>query len=224
MKMIGHTHKVQQQVAQQVSADVAVMAQAVACASAACLAEVRDQLLVAGEIKIEDEPDLEDVESDDDDAEMDFGDEDESGEDEDVVEDGQPLADDAPLFRKGAFEIRVTETDGGLWLCDVPQSGWEGVVGVTGYGKEAVKKVSVRMQVYFHIAEWLEKKHPDFLRKGPSGFKKALCTQKELLNGPLGKVLGGNRDTGASFLSRCLKNVDLVWPDGALPLRKCFGD
>ena len=75
MKMIGHTHKVQQQVAHQVSADVAVMAQAVACASAACLAEVRDQLLVAGEIKIEDEPDLEDVESDDDDAEMDFGDE-----------------------------------------------------------------------------------------------------------------------------------------------------
>ena len=221
--MIGYTAGVQLHASHRITADVAMMAQAVACASVACLAEVRDQLLVAGEIKIEDEPDLEDVESDDDDAEMDFGDEDESREDEDVVEDGQSSADDTPLFRKGAFEIRVTEAYGGICQCDVPQSGWEGVVGVTGYGKKVVKKVSVRMQVYFHIAEWLENEHQDFLRKGPAGFKDTLCSQKELLIGPLEKVLGKTKDGGASSLSRYLRNVDLVWPAGAIPLKKCFG-
>ena len=205
------------------SGNVAEMAEAVACASVACLAEVRDQLFVAGEIKIEDEPELEDVESDFDDAEMDFGDEDEWRGDENTVEDGQPSPDDVPLFRKGAFEIQVVASDDEKCLCDVPQSGWEGVVGVTRYGKEAVKKVSVRMQVYFHIAEWLENEHQDFLRKGPYGFKKALCSQKELLAGPLEKVLGKTKDGGASSLSRYLRNVDLVWPTGAIPLKKCFG-
>ena len=205
------------------SVNVAAMAQAVACASVACWTAVRDQLIAAGEIKIEDEPELED-ESGDDDAEVDAGDEDEWRDDEDTVEDGQPSPDDAPLFRTGAFEIQVVVSDDGKWICDVPQSGWEGVVGVTRYGKAVVDKVSVRMQVYFHIGEWLEKEHQDLLRKGPFGFEKALCTQKELLDGPLGKVLGGNNDTGASFLSRCLNNVDLVWPAGAIPLKKCFGD
>ena len=46
----------------QVSIDVKVQTQAVALASVECLAEMRDQLLVAGEIRIEDEPELEDVE------------------------------------------------------------------------------------------------------------------------------------------------------------------
>ena len=206
------------------SGNVAAMAQAVACASAACLAEVRDQLIAAGEIKIEDEPELEDIEPDDDDAEMDLGDEDEWRDDDDAVGDGQPSPDDTPLFRKGAFEIRVTEADGGMCQCDVPQSGWEGVVGVTGYGKEAVKQVSLRMQVYFHIAMWLEENHQNFLQKGPRGFTRPLCTQRKLLGGPLKKVLGGSKDGGASSLSRYLGNVDLVWPEGALPLRKCFGD
>jgi hypothetical protein len=49
-----------------------------------------------------------------------------------------------------------------------------------------------------------------------------MCTQKALLGGPLEKGLGGNRNGGAPALSRYLKNVDLVWPEGALPLRKCF--
>ena len=209
--------------AARLSVNVAAMAQAVACASVACWTAVRDQLIAAGEIKIEDEPELED-ESGDDDDEVDAGDEDEWRDDEDTVEDGQPSPDDAPLFRTGAFEIQVVVSDDGKWICDVPQSGWEGVVGVTRYGKAVVDKVSVRMQVYFHIAEWLEREHQDFLRKGPFGFEKALCTQKELLDGPLGKVLGGSKDTGASFLSRCLNNVDLVWPAGAIPLKKCFGD
>ena len=206
------------------SGNVAAMAEAVACASAACLVEMRDQLIAAGEIKIEDEPELEDIETDDDDADMDLGDEDEWRDDEDTVEDGQPSPDDTTLFRKSAFEIRVSETDGGRYLCDVPQSGGEGVGGVTRYGEEAVKLVSVRMQVYFHIAMWLEENHQKFLQKGPRGFTRALCTQRNLLDEPLKKVLGAYKDGGASPLSRYLKNVDLVWPDGALPLRKCFGD
>ena len=204
--------------AAQLSGDVAEMVEAVACASAACLAEVRDQLLVEGDIKVEDEPELEDVESDDDGPEEDLGDGDDDWETEDVAEDGQPSPDDTPLFRKDAFEIQVVESNDGRCLCDVPQSGWEGVVGETRYGKEAVEKVSVRMQVYFHIAEWLEENHQRFLREGPSGFGCALCTQQHLLDGPLRDVVD------KTFLSRCLTNVDLVWPSGALPLRKCFGD
>ena len=123
----------------------------------------------------------------------------------------------------GVSDIQFSITDG-KWICDVPQSGWEGVVEVTRYGKAVVDKVSVRMQVYFHIAEWLEKKHTDFLRKGPFGFAKALCTQQHLLDGPLEKVLVGDGKVTAPALSRYLRNVDLVWPTGAIPLRKCFGD
>lgn len=222
--MSGYTAGVQLRAAHRITADVAVLEQVVACASVAGLAEARDQLLVAGEIMIEDEPELEDAASDDDDAEVDLGDEDELRDDEDSIEDGQPSPDDSPLFRKDAFEIRVVETEEGKCQCEVPQSGWEGVIGVTRYGKEAVKKVSVRMQVYFHIAAWLEKVHQDFLRKGPFGFAKALCTQQHLLDGPLEKVLGGDKKVAAPALSRYLRNVDLVWPDGAIPLRKCFGD
>ena len=208
------------------SVDVALKAQteAVARASVSCLAELREQLLVAGDIKVEDEPELEDVELDEEDSpEMDMDDEDECVESEGEDEYGNPSADDMGVFRNDTFEIRVM-SDGNRCRCDVPQSGWEGVVGVTLYGKTAVEMVSVRMQVYLQIAIWLEDNHQEFLRKGPFSQKSALCTQSALLgdNGPLERVLGKNKDGGASALSRYLKNVDLVWPDGALPLRKCF--
>ena len=206
------------------SVDVALKTQteAVARVSVSCLAELREQLLVAGDIKVEDEPELEDVELDEEDSpEMDMDDEDECVESEGEDEYGNPSADDMGVFRNDTFEIRVM-SDGNRCRCDVPQSGWEGVVGVTLYGKTAVDTVSVRMQVYLQIAIWLEDNHQEFLRKGPFSLKSALCTQKELLSEPLKRVLGKNKDGGASALSRYLKNVDLVWPDGALPLRKCF--
>lgn len=206
------------------SVDVALKTQteAVARASVSCLAELREQLLVAGDIKVEDEPELEDVELDEEDSpEMEMDDEDEYVESEGEDEYGNPLADDMGVFRNDTFEIRVM-SDGNRCRCDVPQSGWEGVVGVTLYGKTAVETVSVRMQVYLQIAIWLEDNHQEFLRKGPFSLKRALCTQKELLSEPLKRVLGKNKDGGASALSRYLKNVDLVWPEGALPLRKCF--
>ena len=75
--MSGYTAGVQLLAAHRITADVAVLEQVVACASVAGLTEARDQLLVAGEIMIEDEPELEDAASDDDDAEVDLGDEDE---------------------------------------------------------------------------------------------------------------------------------------------------
>ena len=206
------------------SVDVALKTQteAVARASVSCLAELREQLLVAGDIKVEDEPELEDVELDEEDSpEMEMDDEDEYVESEGEDEYGNPLADDMGVFRNDTFEIRVM-SDGNRCRCDVPQSGWEGVVGVTLYGKTAVETVSVRMQVYLEIANWLEDNHQECLQKGPFCLKRALCTQKELLSEQLKRVLGKNKDGGASALSRYLKNVDLVWPEVALPLRKCF--
>ena len=221
--MNGYSLKVQRQASHRISADVAVMAQTVACASAACLAEVRDQLLAAGEIRVEGEPEPEDLEPGDDDAEMEVGDEDDERDAEGVVEDGECSPDDTPLFRKDVFEVQVVRAGDGNCRCEIPQCGWEGVVGVTGYGKMAVETVSARMRAYLRIAKWLEAGHQDFLRAGPSGFKGAFCSQRDLLDGPLKGVLGGSKDGGASLLSRCLRDVDLVWPEGAIQLRKCFG-
>ena len=222
---VGVTRRIEAGAQVQHSVDVALKTQteAVARASVSCLAELREQLLVAGDIKVEDEPELEDVELDEEDSpEMEMDDEDEYVESEGEGEYGNPSADDMGVFRRDTFELRVLR-DGNKCRCDVPQSGWEGVAGVTPYGKNVVKTVSVRMQVYLEIAIWLENKHNEFLRKGPFCLKSALCTQKELLlSGPIKRVLGKNKDGGASALSRYLKNVDLVWPEGALPLRKCF--
>ena len=221
---VGVKNDVEVSAKAQSSVDVALKAQteAVARASVSCLAELREQLLVAGDIKVEDEPELEDVELDEEDCpEMDMDDEDECVESEGEDEYGNPSADDMGVFRGDTFEIRVLR-DGDRYWCDVPQSGWEGVAGVTPYGKNVVKTVSVRMQVYLEIANWLEDNHQEFLQKGPFCLKSALCTQKELLSEQLKRVLGKNKDGGASALSRYLKNVDLVWPEVALPLRKCF--
>lgn len=221
---VGVTRHVEASAKAQHSVDAALKTQteAVARASVSSLAELREQLLVAGDIKVEDEPELEDVELDEEDSpEMEMDDEDEYVESQGEDEYGNPSADDMGVFRKGTFEIRVLRGGEGC-RCDAPQSGWEGIVGVTLYGKKVVETVSTRMQVYLEIAIWLEEKHQKFLQKGPFGAKRALCTQKELLSEPLKRVLGKNKDGGASALSRCLKNVDLVWPEGSLPLRKCF--
>ena len=219
---VGAKHRVGAIAKARLSANVAALTQAAAVASVSCLAELRDQLLVAGDVKVEDEPELEDVELDEEDGpEMEMSDDDEYVESEEEDEYGNPSSDDMGVFRKDTFEIRVT-SDGCECRCDVPQSGWEGIVGVTPYGKKVVETVSVRMQVYLDIAIWLEEKHQKFPQEGPFGARRALCTQKALLDGLLEKVLGKNKDGGASTLSRYLRNVDLVWPEGALPLRKCF--
>ena len=205
----------------QVSIDVKVQAQAAALASVECLAEMRAQMLAAGEIRIEDEPELEDVEEiDEESAELDMADEDEDREDEESSEDERSSHGDIGLFRGDVFEIRVVERGDGSFRCDVPQSGWEGVVGVTRYGKKVADTISTRMQVYRHIAKWLEKEHQELLKKGPFWLKKPLCSQKDILDGPLKMA----KDVGAPALSRYLSNVDLVWRDGAIPLRKCFSE
>lgn len=212
----------------QASIGVKVLAEAIARASVECLAEMRDQLLVAGEIRMEDEPVLEDVEEiDEESAELDMADEDEDREDEESSEDERYSYRNIGLFRDDVFEIRVEESDDGRFRCDVPQSGWEGVVGVSRYGKKATDTISTRMQVYLHIAKWLESEHQEFLKKGPFWLKKPLCSQKNLLDGPLTSVFRGEKkakDAGASALSRYLSNVDLVWCEGAIPLRKCFSE
>ena len=203
----------------QVSIDVKVLAQAVACASVECLAEMRAQMIAAGAIRLEDEPELEDVEEiDEESAELDMGDEDEDRGDDDSSEGERFLDGDVGLFREGVFEIKVLEFGNGKFRCDVPQSGWEGVVGVTRYGIKVVDTISTRMQVYLRIAMWLEQEHQEFLKNGPSWLRKLLCSQTDLLKGPLTK------DIGASALSRYLSNVDLVWHEGAIPLRKCFSE
>ena len=204
--------------------EVKAVVQAVACASVSCLAEVRAQLLATGAIKVEDEPEQEeDLPEAEDEGEFDSSDEDEE---QDVETDGgREMVSDpfAAVFRRDAFEIKVVRTASGGWQCEVPQSGWEGVVGVSAYGKTVVNAVSNRMQVYLLLAMWLEECRQEFLKSGPFGWSGPIGTRRELLAGPLTDMLGKAEDGGASSLSRYLENVDLVWPDGALPLKKCFG-
>ena len=204
--------------------EVKVVAQAVAGASVSCLAEVRARLLAAGAIKVEDEPDPEeDFPEAEDEGEFDSSDEDAEREVE--PDGGREMVSDpfADVFRRDAFEIKVVRTAGGGCQCEAPQSGWEGVVGVSTYGKTVVNAVSNRMQVYLLLAMWLEESRQDFLKRGPFGWNEPIGTRKELLAGPLMDLLGKAEDGGASSLSRYLENVDLVWPDGALPLKSCFG-
>lgn len=233
---VSASARVEEKAQASVSVDVQTKVHAIASASVSCLAETRAQLLAAGEIKIEDEPELEeDLPEEADEGEFDSSDEDEAWDEE---PDGEREIVSDPsfgIFRRDIFEIKVVK-DGGAWRCEVPQSGWEGVVGVKPFGKKAVYAVSTRMQVYLLLAIWLKDHHQGFLQNGPFGLERPLCSQKKLLdeNLQLKEVVGmkfdrktkklcKKEDDGKSSLSRYLNNVDLVWPEGALPLRKCFG-
>lgn len=123
------------------TADLAVLAEVVASVSAVKLDLILDQMLVAGEVRIEDEPTLEDKPGQDEDAsELEYGDEDVPGD----AEEGVDTDETEGPFRDDVFEIRVKEGPAGTWWCDVPLSGWEGAVGVGRYGKRAVGTVSAR--------------------------------------------------------------------------------
>lgn len=212
-----------------------VMAQTIASATVSCLAQIRDQLLAAGLIKIEDELEVdEDFPDEENDAEIDLSDEDEMPDWE--YDGGCETVDDpfADLFGRDAFEIKVVKV-GDKWHCEVTQSGWEGIVAASAFGMKVVKAVSTRMQVYLFIATWLEENHQRFLERGPFRQEEPLLRSQvellgelrkdKLLNDCLGKTAKGGdvKDHGASSLSRYLENVDLVWPGGAIPLKKCFG-
>ncbi|MBR4614714.1 MAG: hypothetical protein IKO55_03825 [Kiritimatiellae bacterium] len=215
--------EVKAQLSASVNVDLQTKVHAIASASVSCLAEIRSQLLAAGEIKIEDEPEIEeDLPEEEDEGEFDSSDEDEALDEEpDRVR--ETVSDPSSgIFRKDRFEIKVVR-NGGVCRCEAPQSGWEGVVEIKFFGKKAVDAVSNRMQVYLLLAIWLEDHHQDFLRAGPFGAKKALCSQRELLRRPLKGVLGEDEENAATSLSRYLENADLVWPEGALPLKACFG-
>ena len=208
-----------------VDVDIQTKVHAIASASVSCLAETRAQLLATGEIKIEDEPDLEDdLLEEEEEGEFDSSDEDEFR-NEDSHEEMKIVSNPySGVFRRDSFEIKVVEV-GGEWRCEIPQSGWEGIVGVKPFGEKAVYTVSTRMQVYLLVAMWIEETHQEFLRKGPFISTLPLCSQKRVLEEckPLWNLIGGTKDGGVSSLSRYLKNVDIVWPEGVLPLNKCFG-
>ena len=217
----------------EVPVDVKATVQAIASVPVSCLAEVRAQLLASGAIKIEDEPDLEEgLPEEEDEGEFDSSDEDEERSAE--PDDERETVDDPfnGIFRRDNFEIRVVKY-GDEWRCDVPQSGWEGVVGCSPYGKTVVNVVSTRLQVYQFLAMWLEANHQNFLASGPFGPKEPLLrSQKELLNArledeqfkglQLKDILNRAKGGMESSLSRYLENVDLVWAEGALPLKECI--
>ena len=111
---VGVTRRIEAGAQVQHSVDVALKTQteAVARASVSCLAELREQLLVAGDIKVEDEPELEDVELDEEDSpEMEMDDEDEYVESEGEGEYGNPSADDMGVFRRDTY-IRDSRLEG----------------------------------------------------------------------------------------------------------------
>lgn len=194
----------------------------VAEASLTCLAALRERLLAAQDISLEDDPMLEDKDNDDaDECEFDLGDEDVPEDEDEVV--GVSDQEAGPgWMRDEGFALRVTpDPDAkGQWLVDVPQCGWEGHVGLTWRGKEFVGAVSTRQLVYLRLAAWLEECHQkDVLQKGPFAPVKPLMGQGDLL-----KKVFDKGDVTASNLSRYLKNVDLSWPQGSIPVRKLFAD
>lgn len=224
---VGARPRVEARVGHRVAltADVAVLAESVVSASVSDLVLILEQLRVAGEVEIEDEPEYEDVPGDDEEtSELDYGDEDGPAEDQDYEEMADPECDP---YRDDNLKIRVRHAAWG-WRCEVPQSGWEGVRGKSHRGKKAVNDVSARMQIYQCIADWLERNHQDFLEHGPWGFEGPIFKkQVELIDSGCFrdvKAFGESKDGGVSLLSRSLNAVDLVWDDGALPLRRLFGD
>ncbi len=207
----------------ELKADVAVLSEAVAFASVSNLVAILNQMLVAGEVRIEDEPELEDIQDlDEECSELEYCDEDSDDDAEDTREENPSKS----PFREDVFEIRVRKADG-AWLCDIPQSGWEGAVGVGQYGKKAVNTVSSRMQAYFCIAKMLVRDCQELLSKGPRAVKGPIWSQRELIaKGCFSgiKNFSKSNDGGASSLSRYLRSVDLVWGCGSLPLRKLFAE
>lgn len=218
------------------SIDVKTEIGLVAEASLTCLTALRERLLASQDIVLEDDPMLEDADDSDDadDCEFDLGDEDVPEEDDEVV--GVSDQEIGPgWMRDEGFVLRVTpDPDAkGQWLVDVPQCGWEGLVGQTRRGKACVDAVSTRQHVYLRLAAWLEECHQDLLENGPYGPIKSLGKQKDLLAEELDghalfwgikTISGRETSTAAVNLSRYLKNVDLSWPQGSIPLRKLFAD
>lgn len=204
------------------SIDVKTEIGLVAEASLACLATLREQLLASQDIALEDDPLLEDEDIDDvDECEFDLGDEDVPDEEDESVGISD-LEIDPGWMRDERFALRVVSAPDakGHWLVNVPQCGWEGLVGRTRRGKGCVDAVSTRQLVYLRLAAWLEEWHQeDVLKNGPFAPVKPLMGQRELL-----KTVFDKGDVTASNLSRYLKNVDLSWPQGSIPLRKLFAD
>lgn len=206
----------------------------VAEVSLTCLAAIRERLLASQDIMLEDDPELKDEDQDDaDDCDLGLGDEDALDEEDEVV--GISDQETGPSWtRDGGFELRVVSDSQGGWRVNVPLCGWEGLAGKTKLGQSYVDAVSSRQLVYLRLALWLEKKHQDVLARGPFGrVEQPLVTQKGLLKERLdGRVLfdgvtsvAGKKDaTAAANLSRYLKNVDLSWPQGSIPLRGLFAD
>lgn len=195
----------------------------VAEASLTCLTALRERLLASQDIVLEDDLMLEDADDSDDsdDCEFELGDEDVPAEEDEMV--GVSDQEIGPSWtRDEGFALRVTpDPDAkGQWLVDVPQCGWEGLVGQTRRGKACVHAVSMRRLVYLRLASWLAERHQeDVLKKGPFAPVSPLKGQRDLLR----KVFDKG-DVTASNLSRYLKNVDLSWPQGSIPLRKLFAD
>ena len=205
------------------SIDVKTEVGLVAEASLTCLTALRERLLASQDIVLEDDSMLEDADDSDDadDCEFDLGDEDVPEEEDEVL--GVSDQEVGPgWMRDEGFVLRVTpDPDAkGQWLVDVPQCGWEGLVGQTRRGKAYVEAVSTRQLVYLRLAAWLEECHQeDVLKKGPFAPVNPLMRQKDLL-----KDVFVEGDVTAPNLSRYLKNVDLSWPQGSIPLRKLFAD
>lgn len=213
--------------------DLKVELGVVAGASLACLTAIRECLLASQDVALEDDPTLEDGGTDDtDDCELDLGDEDVlDWEDEQVGISDQEIG--PGWTRDAGFALRVTRGPDGRWQVSVPLCGWEGLVGLTRRGWGHVDAVSARQLVYLRLAAWLEQKRQDVLACGPSGGAGPIMKQKDLLGERLdGQALfhgvetitGKSPSTAVANLSRYLRNVDLSWPQGSMPLRKLFAD
>lgn len=191
-----------------------VTAASVQSVSATTLSELLAFLEKRGDVRFEDCPAFDgsglDPELKEDDlAELDPGDPDARDFDE---SDDEWLIEDAVKFRI------LVRKQSGCWRCDVDQSGWEGVIGETPFGKRVVHAVTKRTEAYCAVAAWLEKDFAGQLAKGPFAFSRFLA-QGCL---PSQAEFCAPRKIRQSAFSRYLKNAVLSWREGSIPLRALF--
>lgn len=219
----------QVQVKHALSLDLKVIRALLAEVSFDCLLSVRNQLILSGDVVLEDDLGLEadQVLEDEFESEIDLGDEDEPAEADET--DASFIADNAVSWTHNAvYSLIVEEEANGNYRVDAPPCGWEGLKGCKPKGQQCIAAVSARQLFYARLAAWLEAKYQLLLKAGPFSGSKIKKAQNELLTEKLDghplikgiETLSGKAAT--ENLSRYLKHIDLSWPQGAFPLRELF--
>ena len=184
------------------------------------------------------------------DSEIDLGDEDlESIEELDEQEQWESDASVYPVElpsidtggeRIAQFEIRVSRSSEGRWVCEFPRPAWMRGVAESDEAENDFNQFTVRLALFDAISAWLTEKRQDFLDR-PEPLNLAVDALDEMYSGrpsvvpteflrlsEIGDILieaGANSEKAggdASILSRLSSATDIVWSDGRMSLEFLF--